>query len=79
QLLGHEGAPLLQMAYLSEADEPFAFCVTSVDSADHAPRTELREGLATTYWVKDGVGFLVVGGADQVRTQSLGEALATTL
>lgn len=64
QMLGYEGSPLVQMAYVSETGEPFAFCITAVDEADYAPQTDMISGLAAAHWVKDGYGFLVIGGDD---------------
>jgi anti-sigma factor RsiW len=64
QVLGIEGRPLIQMAYLSGTSEPFAICVTRVDESDYAPQSEYLAGLAATHWVNDGFGFLVIGGQD---------------
>ena len=64
QLLGFEGQPLVQIAYLSAANEPFAICVTRVSQGDSAPETETIEGLASAHWVRDGFGYLIIGGND---------------
>ena len=65
QMLGLNGAPLVQIAYTSPAGIPFAICVTRVDSQDRAPQTETIEGLAAAHWISDGFGFLVIGGQDE--------------
>lgn len=64
QLLGLEGQPLVQIAYLSEANEPFAICVTPVSQGNSTPETETIEGLASAHWVRDGFGYLIIGGND---------------
>lgn len=70
QILGFKGKPLLQMAYLSEDDVPFAFCITRFAGEDRGPRTETLEGLSATSWVKDGIGYLVIGGQDDATVSS---------
>ena len=64
QMLGLDGAPLVQMAYVSASSIPFAICVTPVNEGDYAPRTETLSGLSASHWVENGVGFLVIGGQD---------------
>ncbi|MEO0991698.1 MAG: zf-HC2 domain-containing protein [Pseudomonadota bacterium] len=62
QLLGFEDAPLVQAAYLSDDQLPFAICVMPVETSDYRPRSEHLSGLAAAHWVEDGFGFLVIGG-----------------
>ncbi len=64
QMLGLEAEPLVQIAYLSEDNVPFAICVTPVDGPSYAPSAEKLAGLAAAHWVEDGFGFLVIGGED---------------
>ena len=65
QMLGFNGAPLIQMAYSSQSGVPFAICVTRVDGADYPPVAGEIEGLAAAHWVRDGYGYIVIGGQDQ--------------
>ncbi|MEM1049078.1 MAG: hypothetical protein AAGL24_23195 [Pseudomonadota bacterium] len=64
QMLGLEAEPLIQIAYLSEDNVPFAICITPVDDPSYAPTAEKLAGLAAAHWVDDGFGFLVIGGDD---------------
>lgn len=75
QMLGLNGQPLVQIAYIGEANVPIAFCVTSVDDPGRPIQTEFVAGLAAAHWVDDGFGFLVVGGEDLDRVHSIAESL----
>ncbi|MEL6683889.1 MAG: hypothetical protein AAFN63_10795 [Pseudomonadota bacterium] len=79
QQLGFEGAPLIQIAYLSEDNQPFAFCVTEVDAADSAPSATVLAGLAGAHWVEDGKGYLIIGGDDLGRVTALAGELRSQL
>ena len=75
QMLGLDGAPLVQIAYLADGNVPVAICITKVDQDAYAPQTETLLGLASAHWVEDGYGYLVIGGEDM----SLVEGVATEL
>ncbi|MEM8794015.1 MAG: hypothetical protein AAGE61_00500 [Pseudomonadota bacterium] len=79
QILGLNGAPLVQMAYLSEGGVPFAICMTRVDEADYAPMAETLVGLAAAHWVDDGIGFLVIGGGDEAFVENIARDLSARL
>ncbi|MEM8837243.1 MAG: hypothetical protein AAGE89_04060 [Pseudomonadota bacterium] len=79
QMLGLNGAPLVQMAYLSEGGVPFAICITRVDETDYAPRAETLIGQAAAHWVDDGIGFLVIGGADEAFVENIARDLSARL
>lgn len=64
QMLGLGDEPLIQIAYLGDGNVPFAICVTRVGGTDYAPRNETLAGLASAHWVRDGFGYLVIGGDD---------------
>jgi len=64
QMLGLNGSPLVQMAYVSSDGVPFAICVTEVGGGDQSVQTDVLEGLASAYWTDGGYGFLVIGGND---------------
>ena len=64
QILAIDGRPLIQMAYLDPRGVPFAFCVTAAETGDSAPRQVMSHDLATSSWVSDGVGFVLLGGTD---------------
>ena len=79
QMLGLEGKPLVQMAYLSDDKTPFAICITEVGSADYEPKSEPIEGLAAAHWVKDGFGYLVIGGKDSEFVKKIAENIHTKI
>ncbi|QUJ75701.1 hypothetical protein KDD17_12140 [Sulfitobacter albidus] len=79
QMLGIGESPLVQMAYLDDAGVPFAFCITRVDGADRGVATSTSHALATASWVRDGIGYVIVGGDDEARAQQLAESLQTLL
>ena len=63
QLLGFDGQPLVQIAYLDN-QVPIAICITFVDGPDQSESEGTHFGLSTVSWQKDGRGFLVIGGND---------------
>lgn len=72
QMLGFEGKPLVQLAYL-DGDVPIAICITP-RNGDNRPLQEGEYfGLATAYWQKDGRGFLVIGGKDSALIRQIAE------
>lgn len=79
QMLAIGGEPLLQMAYLDSEGVPFAFCLTRTDGADKDPVTTVNHNLSTTSWVRDGVGFVLIGGDDDALVQALSVDLVTRL
>lgn len=65
QLLGFEGRPLVQMAYLSQIGSPIALCVIqSETTGEQTPQFTTFEGMSAAYWTKDGYSFLLIGGQD---------------
>ena len=65
QMLGRNGQPLVQIAYVAPDGTPIALCVTPVDEADYDLRSESLVGLAASHWAQGGFGFVVIGGTDQ--------------
>ena len=64
QMLGLNGAPLIQMAYL-DGDVPIAICVTPVLADDSDVTSDVLYGLQAASWIEGGFGFLVIGGDDR--------------
>lgn len=75
QMLGLGSEPLVQIAYLSDGNEPFAICITPVDEPSYGPEAEMLAGLASAHWVDDGFGFLVIGGGDLNQVNSIASDL----
>lgn len=72
-----QGRPVLELAYHTPDQDKLFFCMTFVADQDRAPQTEFVKGIAATYWIKNGMGFVVMGGAQSGRTLNFAaEALA---
>ncbi|WGI23144.1 hypothetical protein [Amylibacter sp. IMCC11727] len=80
QVLGYNGKPLIQIAYVNGAGEPMALCVIKLDSAtEEAVETRTMNGLAAASWKADGYAYLLIGGSDQAAVQSWAEAAKTSI
>ncbi|ASP35703.1 anti-sigma factor [Labrenzia sp. VG12] len=75
QMLGLDGNPLVQIAYLSGENDPVAICITRVDASAYGPKAEMLAGLASAHWIEDGYGFLVIGGEDLGAVKGIAEQL----
>ena len=75
QLFQFNGKPLAQIAYLTEADGPVAFCVIQNGKPDAPAAFEEREGRNIVFWQKGGHGFMVIGTLPRATM----EDMATTL
>jgi len=66
QILGFEGAPLIQMAYLSQTGVPFALCAIRLDTpASDAPAFERLSGMPVVHWSDGEFGYMIVGDMDR--------------
>ena len=79
QILRWQDAPLAQFAFLSDRNEPIAFCATPTSDADRPTESNLFKGLASSSWVEDGVAYMVIGGRDQGFVTDLAERLSQQL
>lgn len=79
QMLGFEGKPLLQMAYLTPEGTPIALCLIRTDTEDRNPEPSLMFGQAGTSWVADGVGYFLIGGDNMQRIETLGAEVRALL
>lgn len=64
QLLGFNGAPLVQLAFLSPTGDPIALCIIAETGADSDLELVELEGLSTAHWRKNGYNFMLIGGTD---------------
>lgn len=80
QILGYEGAPIVQLAFVSQSGAPIALCVTR-DPAQSAalPASSRREGMAAAQWAEDGYAFLLIGGQDDRLIQQAAAAFRQAL
>jgi len=68
--------PLVQIAYLSPATGPVAFCIIDNGQKDAPPAFEEREGRGVVFWGKAGRGFMIIGNLPRDRLKLLAETLA---
>lgn len=61
QLYEFRGRPLVQLAYLSPADGPIAFCIIQNGRPDADLAFEQREGSNIVFWTKGGRGYMLIG------------------
>jgi hypothetical protein len=56
-----------------------ALCLTRVGAEDRGPKTSTSHNLAGVSWVKDGVGYYLIGGSDLARVEALSQQVITSL
>lgn len=65
QVLGFEGRPLIQLAFLSKDGVPVALCITPATGAEtSALEMQQMHAMSTASWSKDGFSYFLVGGSD---------------
>lgn len=65
QLLGYQGNPLVQIAYLAPSGDPVALCITRAEiEGDRAVSTAILEGMVAAEWNRGGFSYLLIGGTD---------------
>lgn len=80
QILGFEGQPLVQMAFLAEGDTPLALCIIrQEDEAGEAVAVTRMEGLSTATWSKGGYAYMLIGGTDDALVEAAARRFAVTL
>lgn len=79
QMLGFEGRPLLQMAYLTPDGTPMALCLVAVNEAERGPEPSMMFGLAGVSWVENGVGFFLIGGGDAGQIDAFSSQIIASL
>lgn len=79
QILGLKGAPLLQLAYLRADGTPFALCVMPVGARAQAVKGDTLYDLAVAHWVQDGLGYVLIGGADTAGVKEMAQGLDQAL
>lgn len=66
QVLGFEGTPLIQMAYLSDKGVPVALCATRLTTpVNHQPSFEALSGLPVVHWSDGRYGYMIAGDIDR--------------
>ncbi len=90
QILGFEGRPLIQLAFLSSVGEPVALCImkSGIPNASISKSTMERnpqihvgslESMAAAHWQKDGFTYLLIGGTDELLITDAAEHFFETI
>lgn len=80
QILGFEGRPLVQLAFLSTVGAPVALCVIrSTGTSARDVRVSTMEGMSAAEWSKDGYDFLLIGGRDRALIDQAARHLKASL
>ena len=70
QVLGHQGRPLIQLAFLTSDGVPIALCIMAAKSeSEQAVSGGEYAGLNAASWVKSGYEFLLLGNAAPARLE----------
>ena len=64
QILGFEGAPLIQLAYTNQSGAPVALCIIRNASAPQDLTMSEMEGLQAASWSDGTHAYLLIGGTD---------------
>ncbi|MEO0943837.1 MAG: zf-HC2 domain-containing protein [Pseudomonadota bacterium] len=79
QMLGYEGAPLVQMAYLADDAVPIAICVTPISGGDTSVTQSRLFGMEAASWTTNGHGYLIIGGDDPALIEALAERVRAAI
>jgi anti-sigma factor RsiW len=78
-ILGYEGTPLAEVAYVDPSGEPVLLCVFGKGGADAEMRVERRGEYALANWTHGGRDFLVIGRLPDARVAEVARSLAARL
>ncbi len=78
-LLGYDGAPLGEIAYVDPSGEPVLLCVLAEAAPDAPISLERRGGYALASWARGGREFLVIGRLPDAQIAGYAHALEASL
>ena len=80
QILGYNGKPLAQIAYVNAKGEPMALCVIKISkSVTQDIVVQKMGGLAAAHWKADGFAYLLIGGSDQAAVETWAKVAQTSI
>jgi hypothetical protein len=80
QILGFEGRPLMQVAYLSRVGSPVVLCIMRSDAtAALGVKTDVMQGMAAATWRKGNYEYLLIGGHDKALIERAANTFAAAL
>jgi len=80
QVLGFDGVPLVQLAYLSETGAPVALCAVKLPAdLDEGIRSEVLAGLPSVTWSDGTYSYMIVGDIEPDRLTRMANVLQASL
>ena len=80
QVLSFEGAPLIQVAYLTDKGAPVAFCIMRQDGSNESqPSNRTIAGLSAAVWEAGEHAFILIGPVGEEQLQGQAQTLAKRL
>lgn len=80
QVLGFNGKPLIQIAFLDSMAQPIALCIIRSDEGALLDlEMEAMEGMSAARWSKDGYEYILIGGQDDGLIQRMAEKFSETI
>ena len=80
QVLGFEGRPLVQIAFMTQQGAPVALCVYPKTHDAIQPMSQQRMlGMSSATWSRDGFEYLLVGSTDDTLIERAANALKELL
>jgi anti-sigma factor RsiW len=80
QILGFEGQPLMQIAYLSALGSPVVLCIMRRDHDDQkAVETTNLEGMVAATWSAGRFEYMLIGGNDSALIEDAAKRLSVLL
>jgi anti-sigma factor RsiW len=74
QVLGYQGQPLIQLAFVSPMKAPIALCIIRLNKHGNGElQMSTLEGMSSVAWEKDGYAYLLIGGQDPLMLQHVAE------
>lgn len=80
QVLGYEGMPLIQIAFLDTKGIPIALCIIrSGDKQKLDVEMETMEGMSSAKWSKEGYEYHLIGGKDDALISKIASQFSSTI
>jgi anti-sigma factor RsiW len=80
QILGFEGRPLMQIAFLSRLGAPVVLCIMRSDtSSTKGVESDVMQGMAAATWSRGPYEYLLIGGSDKDLIARAANTFAATL
>ncbi len=80
QVLGFEGRPLIQLAFLTDKGDPVALCIIRTeDGAKMSTVLEEMEGMSSASWADENFEYLLIGSGDDALIKKAAKAFSSTI